>query len=137
MEKNQVYKKSYKEFLLLIIGYLVMNIAVVFLFRDLKKLPLILMFITNFFVFLMTFLIVVLDRVYWYTGIDFKKAKEVGRKRRIEFSFKHFKKAAVMLSVMVIYTIFSFVFNFSTFLDVAVSSILIIMFPISTINIKL
>lgn len=135
--KVSSYKKSYREFLLLIIGYLVVAILVGFLFRDFKKLPLVIMFISGFFIFMLSFLIVVLDRAYWYNGIDFKKAKEVGRKRRIEFSFKHFKRAAFMFFLMSIYMIFSFVFKFSTFLDVFLSSVLIVMFPISTINIKL
>lgn len=135
MEK--VYKKSYKEFLLLILGYLAVAIGAGFLFRDVKKLPLIIMFITAFFIFLMTFFIVVLDRPYWYTGIDFKRAKEVGRKRRIDFSFKHFVVAGVMFIAMILYFIFSFVFDFSTFLDMFVTSGLIILFTIFTIRFKL
>lgn len=135
--KVNAYKKSYKEFLLLVVGYLAISVAAGFLFRDLKKLALVEMFITHFFVFLLSFFIVVFDRVYWYMGIDFKRAQEVGRKRRMDFSFKHFKVAFWLMGLMIVYTIFSFVFDFSDFWDIFIPSVLILSFPVSTYSFKL
>ena len=85
-------KKSYKGFVLWMIGYVVALLALAFMpAADEGLVMRYTMLVTVWAVAGMAFIIWRTESVYWYTGTEYEAAVEAGSERRRAFAWRHFR----------------------------------------------
>lgn len=132
------YKKSYKLFILWIIGTIITSFLPAFLHE--MKLQIMLAIVDNILtidIFLLTLIIYLTESVYWYNGTTFEQARDAGSKRRKAFAAAHMKRFGIFALAYLVYSILSILIGLPSALDVVVVVIGIVVVAISTINIKL
>ena len=77
------------------------------------------------------------DKVYWINGVTFEEAEKAGYEKRMEFAAAHTRKFNAFAVIHTVFTVISFIFNLSIWLDIIVMLVGLIVTAFSTINIRL
>lgn len=131
-------KKSYKGFVIWMIGYAALLLGLSFLPTDDGALIVrLLMNMTAIAMAILTYTIYRTEQVYWYSGLSYEEAVQAGSERRKEYARKHFARFANFAGLYLAYTLISYLLNWHFMVDVAVAGLGIIAVALSTIRIKL
>lgn len=88
----RMYRKTYAGFILWMIAFVIVMLAICFLpVQDEAFLTRLLQNLCTISIALLTWIIWRTERVYWYTGITFEQAETAGSERRRAYAFRHFR----------------------------------------------
>lgn len=131
-------KKSYKGFIIWMLGFCAICFGTVFL--PVKDAGILLRIIDNICtigITVLAFIIYKTEYVYWYNGITYEEAVKAGSEKRKAFAWQHLKRFGSFALVFLIFSIVSQVTGISYWIDIIVAVIGLVAAAISTINIKL
>lgn len=132
------YKKSYSGLVLIIALYAVLMLGVVFIPNISARFANVLILNgTNLWIAFLSWVIYKTERIYWFTGIDYKKALNVPSQSRKEYALKHFQRFGLFTAAFIVYSIISCVSGMSVWWDINIEIVGIIGVAFSTIGIKL
>ena len=132
------YKKSYKGFVLWLIGFCIAYFPCIFLpDTTVQILVAVLDNIMTVGCFVLTFIIYKTEYVYWYNGTSYEEAKAAGSERRKQFALEHMKRFGYFALAFLIYSIISIIIGVPYGIDITVAVVGIVAVAISTIKIKL
>ena len=136
--QKEEYKKGYKGFVLMMAGL----VAIMFLLpfipnADAKITAIVLDNIMNFWMALLTWIIYITEKVYWYTGLSYEEALKAGSSVRKRYAMSHFQRFAAFAAAYVVYSLISCFFSVPFIADIMIETIGIVVVAISTMNIKL
>ncbi len=135
------YKKSYKGFVLWLIGFCAACTLCVFpsiLYDYSTKISLAI--VDNVMIigcFILSFIIYKSEAVYWYNSTNYEDALAAGSERRKKFALKHMKRFGYFALAFLIYNILSILTGIPYGIDITIACIGLIAAAVSTINIKL
>ena len=131
-------KKSYKGFVLWMIGFLAAIFAVAFIPAQDEMIPMrLIMLVMAWGVASMAFLIWKTESVYWYNGTSYEDAVAAGSERRKEFAWKHlvvFLRFALMMTAVSVAT---GLLGWSAWIDFAFATVGLCVACCMTVPIKL
>ena len=131
-------KKSYKGFVLWMIGFLAAIFAVAFIPAEDEMMPMrLIMLVMCWGVASMAFLIWKTESVYWYNGTSFEDAVAAGQERRKEFAWKHlviFLRFALLMTAVSVVTM---LLGWSAWIDFAFATVGLCVAGFMTVPIKL
>ena len=131
-------KKSYKGFVLWMIGFIVLVMAVGFVPTEDEMLPMrLIMLVMCWGVASMAFLIWKTEHVYWYNGTSYEDAVAAGSERRKEFAWRHlliFGRFALMMTAV---SVMMALLGWSAWIDFAFGTVGLTVACICTTPIKL
>lgn len=130
-------KKSYKGFVLWMIGFCVASFAVVFLPFEGLALARIIQNVCSIGVAMLAYIIYKTGYIYWYTGISYEDAVKAGEERRKEYAWKHFKRFGIFAVAYFIFSIVGLYIGINYWIDFAVFMVGFIGVAVSTIQFKL
>ena len=131
-------KKSYKGFILWMIGFLAATFAVAFIPSEDEMLPMrLIMLVMAWGMADLSWLIWRTESVYWYNGTSYEDAVAAGSERRKEFARRHLliflRFALLMTAVSILMTLLCW----SAWIDFAVGAVGLVVTAIRTVRIKL
>jgi len=131
-------KKSYKGFVLWMIGFLAATFAVAFVPAEDEMMPMrLIMLVTVWAVAGMAFIIWRTESVYWYNGTSYEDAVAAGQERRKEFAWKHlvvFARFALMATAV---SVVMMLLGWSAWIDFAFATVGLCVAAFMTVPIKL
>ena len=131
-------KKSYKGFVLWMIGFLAAIFAVAFIPAQDEMMPMrLIMLVMAWGVASMAFLIWKTESVYWYNGTSYEDAVAAGQERRKEFAWKHlgiFLRFALLMTAVSVATV---LLGWSAWIDFAFAIVGLCVACCMTVPIKL
>ncbi len=140
-ERCDVYmelKKSYKGLVIWFIFFTVTFLLLTFLkINDTALVARIGMNIMTFYVAILAYIIYKTGYVYWYNGITYEEACEVGEERRKLCALRHFQRLGLCAAFYFVFSVVAHLLNIPYGVDIAVATVSIIVAAFSTISIKL
>ena len=131
-------KKSYKGFIIWLIGFCAICFGVVFLpIKDYHMIVRVINNISTIGVALLTFIVYKTEFIYWYNGISYEEALQVGKDRRKVYAWKLFRLFGLFALVFLGFSIIAQILNISSWIDIAALFIGIVAIAISTMGVKL
>ncbi len=131
-------KKSYKGFVLWMIGFLAATFAVAFVPAEDEMLPIrLIMLVMAWGVASMAFLIWKTEYVYWFNGTSYEEAVAAGQERRKEFAWRHlviFGRFALMMTAV---SVVMMLLGWSAWIDFAFGTVGLCVAACMTVPIKL
>ena len=116
-------KKSYKGFVLWMIGFLAAIFAVAFIPAQDEMMPMrLIMLVTVWAVAGMAFIIWRTERVYWYSGLTYEDALEAGSERRKAFALRHLKVFGAFSTGIVACTALMHLLGAPVWIDIAAAT---------------
>lgn len=132
------YKKSYKGFVLWLIGFCLVYFACIFLPEtNTQILVAVLDNIMMLGCFILSFIVYKTEYIYWYNGTSYEDAKAAGSERRKQFARKHMKRFGYVFLGFLVYSMISIMIEIPYGIDITVAVVGLVSVAISTINIKL
>jgi len=131
------YKKSYKGFVIWMIGFVVISFSVCFLPFDESIMTRVTLNVCTISIAILAYIIYKTEYVYWYNGTPFEEALLAGSLRRKVFAMRHLKRFGLFAMVYLILSVILHVLNIGIWADIVVVTIGLIAVAISTIPIKL
>lgn len=131
-------KKSYKGFVIWMIGFCMIGVGVCYL--PISSYEVMTRIVDNFCAFGITFLAFIIyktEYVYWYSGISYEEAREAGSERRKIFAWKHLKRFGFFSLIFFIFSIFTQILQVSVWIDIVILTVGFIAVALSTIPFKL
>lgn len=136
MEKE--YKKDYRGFIIWLIAFIgAIFIVPIIPTENVNFITLVIMNIMSISMAILTGIIYLYEKIYWYTGITYEDAVKVSSERRKEYAMKQFKRFAIFAVVFFFYSVIAFCADLSIVWSIQVSLFGIVGVAISTITIKL
>lgn len=131
-------KKSYKGFVLFLIGFLAALLLIAFLPQENEALigRLICAEMT-LGILLLAYIIYRTEYVYWYNGTEYEEAVAAGSERRKAFAWKHFRCFAIDAAVCMGYSLLAHLLRWPFWIDYIVHTVGLVVAAISTVKIKL
>ena len=131
-------KKSYKGFILWMIGFLAAIFAVAFIPSEDEMLPMrLIMLVMAWGMASLAFLIWKTEAVYWYNGTTYEEAVAAGPERRKEFARRHlvifWRFALLMTAVSILLTLLAW----SAWIDFAFGTVGLVVACVCTTPVKL
>lgn len=139
-DKGEEYKKSYSGFIIWMVLFIAaMSVLPLFpIIQEKEKIGILIIGnLVTISMAILTLIIYVNDKIYWYNGISYEEAKECGAKLRKKCAFRHFKRFGIFAMIYLIYSMISVIADFPYAADVYYLFIGIVITAISTIGIKL
>ena len=134
----EVYKKSYKGFIIWLIGFCVITVGTCFLPNLSTQLTLAIVDnACTIGIFILTFLIYQTEYVYWYNSTSYEDAKAAGNERRKAFALAHMKRFGYFALAFLVYTVISLMIGIPYGFDITIACAGILIAAISTLKIKL
>lgn len=131
-------KKSYKGFVIWLVGYMVALMSLSFLpAEDGALLVRLMMNMTTAALAILAYVIYRTEQIYWYNGVEYEEAVQAGSERRKEYARRHFTRFANTAGLYLAYTLVSCLLNLHFGVDIAVACVAITAAALSTIRIKL
>lgn len=131
-------KKTYKGFVLWMLGFFLVIFGVAFLpIEDGILMGRIVNNICSVGVTLLAYIIYKTEYVYWYNGTEYEEAVKAGSERRKEFAWKHFRRFGLFSVTFLIFSVISQLSQFNFGIDIVVLLTGIVAVAISTIQFKL
>ncbi len=132
------YRKSYRGFVILLILFILAVTAVSVLAGENEKIEMALVFnICSLWILLLTAVVYLNEKVYWYSGISFEMAAAAGSARRKAYARKHLIRFGIFTGVFLLYSIVSFLTGIPSGIDIAVFIIGELGTAFSTMDIRL
>lgn len=131
-------KKSYKGFVIWMIGFVVCCFGSVFL--DIDNVGLITRIVLNVCsigMAIMTYMIYKNGYVYWYTGVTYEEAAAVSEERRKEYARKHLKVFGIFAIVYLVFSLVMQLLQVSFWVDLVVGTLGLIVTSVRTMWFKL
>ena len=88
-------------------------------------------------IFVLTLMIYLNEKVYWYNGTSYEEAREAGSMRRKAFALAHMKRFGGFAAIFLLYSIVSILVGISYWIDIVVVTAGLVIAAISTMKIKL
>ena len=129
-------KQSYKLFILWIGLFFVLFYSLVFLDISDSLLIKIEIMVLNIALLILFIIIYITESIYWINGVSYKEAKAMTSDQRKHYAMEHFKLFLKCTLVTLIYCIISYFLKISMFIDILISTIILIITAISSIRIK-
>ena len=131
-------KKSYKGFVIWMIGFLVCCVGFVFLkIDDAALITRIIMNVMTLSMALLTYMIYRNGYVYWYTGITYEDAVKVSEERRKAYALKHWKLFGIFAVIYFVFSVVMHLLKMSLWIDILVCTMGLIVIAVRTIWYKL
>ena len=131
-------KKSYKGFVMWMIGFLVCCVGLAFLkIDDVASLTRIIMNVMTLSMALLTYMIYRNGYVYWYTGITYEDAAKVSDERRKAYALKHWKLFGIFAAIYFVFSVVMHLLQVSLWIDIWVCTMGLIGVAVRTIWYKL
>ena len=131
-------KKSYKAFVLWMIGFLAATFAVAFVPAEDEMLPMrLIMLVMAWGMASLAYLIWKTEYVYWYNGTTYEEADTAGSERRKEFAWRHLLIFLRFALVMTAVSILAMMLGWSAWIDFTVGTVGLVVACICTTPIKL
>ncbi len=131
-------KKSYKGFVLWMLGFLALVFAAAFVPSEDEMLPMrLITLVMCWGVASMAFLIWKTEAVYWYNGTSYEDAVAAGQERRKEFAWRHlviFLRFALMMTAASCVTL---LLGWSAWIDFAFGTVGLVVACFMTVSLKL
>ena len=132
------YKKSYFGFWMWLIGFCGLYTLCCFLPKlEIRLLIAILDNIMSIGIFILTLIIYITEKIYWYNSTDYETALNAGSERRKAFAMAHMKRFGGFAALYLVYSIISILTGIPYGIDITVAVIGTIVAALSTISIKL
>lgn len=131
-------KKSYKGFLIWMLGFLVCCFGVIFL--PLEDVNLIIRVVMNIMTISMAIIAYMIYRngyVYWYTGITYEEAAAVSPERRKEYARKHLRLFGIYAVVYLVASVVLQVLQVSFWVDLVFGTLGLVVAAVRTVWYKL
>ncbi|MBE5871534.1 MAG: hypothetical protein E7294_09795 [Lachnospiraceae bacterium] len=131
-------KKSYKGFVIWMVVYMLANTLIVFL--PIKDTALLLRFtlgINALGILILTVLIYLTEKIFWYSGMDYETALKAGSQARKRYAFRHVRIFGVFTAVYLLFSLIMQLFQMSMWADITVFTVGITVAAFSTIRIRL
>lgn len=135
---NKDYNKTYKPFILWIIGFPTISIIIQKFFDSSRKMSILIMLLSTVIAIYMLMLIIYKgEYVYWINGgPSYEEAKSAGSQKRKQYAKAHLELFFKMTLVCFLYGLISIIFKFPQFIDISLISLAIIITALLTIPIK-
>lgn len=131
-------KKSYKGFVLWMIAFVAVLLAICFLPTEDEGLLIRLIGLEmTLGVTSMAYIIYRTEYVYWYNGTEYEEAVAAGSQRRKDFARKHLERFAICAAVCLLYSLAAHALGWPWWIDLIVHCVGLIWAAVSTIKIKL
>lgn len=132
------YKKSYFGLWMWLLGFCGLYFLCCFLPELKTKLMMsILDNIMTISLFILTLIIYITEKIYWYNSTDYETALNAGSERRKAFAMAHMKRFGGFAALYLVYSIISILTGIPYGIDITVAIIGTIVAAVSTIPIKL
>ena len=119
-----MYRKSYTGFVLWLIVFVVLMLALAFIpSEDEALITRLLLNLCTAGLAVLTWMIWRNERVYWYTGVSFEEAEAAGSERRKEYAFKHFWLFGMCALIALAFTLGAHLMGLPWWVDMAVVTI--------------
>lgn len=131
-------KKSYKGFIIWTIAFLAVSMGSLFLpVADGRLLTRIYLAICALSVTILTLMVYVNGRVYWYNGVDYDEAVSAGVERCKVYAFRHFVRFGICTIIYMVFTAAMHILNVGILADILMFGAVFLAAAVSTIKIKL
>lgn len=131
-------KKSYKGFIIWLIGFCAICFGVVFLpIQEDDRIVRVVNNICTMGVALLAFIVYKTEYIYWYNGTSYEEALQAGKDRRKAFAWKIFKLFGMFALIFLVFSILAQILNINYWIDIVVLTIGIIVTAIRTMGVKL
>ena len=131
-------RKSYLGFWIWMMVYIGVSIGIVFLpIENAEIIARIGFNLTNLAIVILTLIIYLSEKVYWYTGITYEQAVESGSERRKSYALKHVKVFGIAALIYLIVSVIITIFNISFVTDTIIFTVIILIAAIYTMKFKL
>ena len=132
------YKKSYRGFILWLLGYLLAAFAPILFPRMDADLTMRLIFnLTSIGLVLLIFIILRTESVYWINGVTFEQARDAGSARRRDFARAHLTRFGYFALGYALFSIFTQLRGLNVTIDIVVFCVGLVAVALSTLKIKL
>lgn len=132
------YKKSYLGFWLWMLGFCALYFMCIFLPE--MKIQVLIAILDNIMTigcFVLTLIIYLNEKIYWYNGTDYEVALNAGSERRKAFALAHMKCFGGFAGIFLVYSVISILIGIPYGIDIVVVTVGIVVTALSTIRIKL
>lgn len=134
----KTYAKSYKGLVLWFLGFLVLVFCIPILpTQNANLLTLAVMNLMSLSMAVLTWIIWKNEKIYWYNGIEFEKAKQATREQRKRYALRHAKRFTFFALAGLVYSAVAFHWNIPIGFTITVMGLGIVAVALSTIKIKL
>ena len=114
-------KKTYKGFVIWMLGFVIATFGVAFLpIEDGILLGRIVGNLCCMGTAILAYIIFKTECVYWYNGTEYEEAVKAGSERRREFAWKHFRRFGLFALAFLIFSVLAHLLQFPFRIDIAV-----------------
>ncbi len=131
------YKKSYKGLIIWLICFIAAYVGVMLLAHDSRRATLATMDVLTISVAVLSGMIFLNEKIYWYTGVTFEAAEKLSSAERKAYAWKYFVRFLAVAVGYIIFSVPAFVFRLPEWLTITVGCAAVIIAALSTINIKI
>ncbi len=133
-----MYRKTYAGFVIWLIVFMIVMIAVCFLpVGDEAVLIRLLVNLCTLGMAQLTWMIWRNERVYWYNGVSFEDAEKAGSERRKEYAFRHFRLFGMYALAALAFSMGSYLMRLPWWVDMIVVPVGLIAAAFRTMAYKL
>lgn len=130
-------KKSYKGFIIWMVGFCVASFAVVFVPLEGLVLARVVQNVCTVGIAVLAYIIYKTGYIYWYNGTSYEDAVKAGEERRKEYAWKHFRRFGIFAVAYFIFSMIGLYIGINYWIDFAVFMVGFIGVAVSTIQFKL
>lgn len=131
-------KKSYKGFIGWMLIFCLAMVAVMLLpIQDIGIIFRLVLHVCTISITILTGIIYCTESIYWYNGISYEEAHRVGSQRRKAYAWCIFKQFAFYTFMLLVVSIFAYLFKISYWVDFIIVMIGIVVCIIRTTRFKL
>ena len=132
------YKRSYAGLIIWLILFVAATLGACFLpIEDTKLIITVVDNIMTVSIFILSLIIYLKDKAYWYTEVSFKDAEAAGFERRRRYAFRHMKRFGIGTVAFAVYSVISLLVGIPYGVDIAMAMVAVIIPAISTCWVKL
>lgn len=92
---------------------------------------------TNVAITVLTIIMFINEKIFWYNGISYEQAVDAGSERRKAYALKHVKVFGAATLIYLIISLITCLFNMSFWADTIIYTLIIVIAAISTVKFKL
>ncbi|MGN0635876.1 MAG: hypothetical protein ACI4I5_06605 [Acutalibacteraceae bacterium] len=132
------YEKSYKGFVIWLFVFIILVFCIPLLpTQNGNLLTLAVMNLMSLSMAVLTWIIWKNEKIYWYNGIEFEKAKQATSVQRKRYALRHAKRFTFFALAGIVYSVAAYHWSFPIGFTITVMGIGIVAVALSTIKIKL
>ena len=132
------YEKSYKGFVIWLLVFIILVFSIPILpTQNANLLTLAVMNLMSLSMAVLTWIIWKNEKIYWYNGIEFEKAKQATREQRKRYALRHAKRFTLFALAGIVYSVVAYHWSIPIVFTITVMGLGIVAVALSTIKIKL